>query len=172
MFIIHKPLWNGNRQRCVGLADYRLALEGNVVEIQIDYKSQEGLRLYPDPLYIRKTDAVKYPPQNASGTKVYVIPICNLSTTPDMGKKYVEYDLACPKCETTMRQNLSGVTVSYVCEKCGAKSAIEWEFDKPKASKPVLEPPGEPESIKPELVPKPVSQNFDTKANTKQHRML
>ena len=163
MFIIHKPLWNGNKQRCVGLADYRLVLEGNIVEIQIDYKSQEGLRLYPDPLYIRKTDAVKYPVQNASGTKVYVIPVCDLRTSPDMDKKYVEYDLDCPRCNVTMRQNLSGLMVSYKCEKCGAKSAIEWELDKPK----VVAIPAPEESIL-----KVVSQNSDTKENTSQPHML
>jgi hypothetical protein len=182
MFLIHKPLWNGNKQRCVGLADYRLALEGNIVEIQIDYKSQEGLRLYPNPFYIRKVDAVKYPPQNASGTKVYVVPICNLSTTPSMDKKYVEYNLDCPKCNVDMRQNLNGIMVSYVCEKCGAVSNIEWELGKPTLeSKPSDEPAPDTEPIPDaddiEPLPLPpqkidLSQRSSKKDNKEQLHML
>jgi DNA-directed RNA polymerase subunit RPC12/RpoP len=114
------------------LADYRVVLEGSVIEVNIDYKNEEGLRLYPEPLYIRKVNVSKYPIQNASGTKVYVIPICDLSTTPDTKTKYVPYDINCPKCNKEMSQNLHGLAVSYQCSNCGTKSHLEWEIDKPK----------------------------------------
>jgi Zn-finger nucleic acid-binding protein len=128
MIEIYKPKWEGNSIRRIGLAEYRLKLEGAIVEINITYRNKEGLRLYPDPFYMRKVDIVggHYPVENASGTKVYVIPIADLSTSPTLEHKYVEYDQECPKCKIAMRQNLHKKTVSYICPKCGEKSFIEW----------------------------------------------
>jgi hypothetical protein len=128
MIEIHKPKWEGNRIRAIGLADYRVALEGNIIEINITYRNKEGLRLYPNPFYIRKTDVVKYPPGNASGTKVYEIPISDLSTTPELNDKYVPYDIKCPKCKQVMRQSMRNLLVSYTCSTCQIKSVIQWEF--------------------------------------------
>lgn len=148
MIEVYKPLWNGNKQRCVGLADYRIALEGNIIEVNITYKTKgEGLRLYPEPFYIRKVDIVRYPPENAKGTKVYVVPICDLSTSPDMSKKYVQYDIECPDCKQKMRQNLNGLQVTYKCDKCSKVSAIEWELDKPHLTE-VSVVPSKPEARK------------------------
>lgn len=129
MIEIYKPKWEGNTERRIGLADYRLRLEGNIVEINITYKNKEGLRLYPDPFYIRKVDIVHYPVENASGTKVYVVPISDLSTSPTLEHKYVEYDLDCPNCKVQMKQNLHKHTVSYKCPKCNKTSPIQWEVD-------------------------------------------
>jgi predicted RNA-binding Zn-ribbon protein involved in translation (DUF1610 family) len=129
MIEINKPKWEGNQIRRIGLADYRLRLEGNIVEINITYRNKEGLRLYPDPFYARKVDIVKYPVESASGTKVYVVPISDLSISPTLETKYVEYDFDCPSCKTQMRQNLHKNIVSYKCVKCGKSSIIEWEVD-------------------------------------------
>jgi predicted RNA-binding Zn-ribbon protein involved in translation (DUF1610 family) len=129
MIEIYKPKWEGNSIRRIGLADYRLRLEGNIVEINITYKTKEGLRLYPDPFYMRKTDIVHYPVENASGTKVYVVPIADLSTSPTLEHKYVEYDLDCPNCKVQMRQNMHKHTVSYKCPKCNKISPIQWETE-------------------------------------------
>ena len=124
MIEIYKPKWEGNSIRRIGLADYRLRLEGNIVEINITYKTKEGLRLYPDPFFMRKTDIVHYPVENASGTKVYVVPIADLSTSPTLEQKYVEYDLDCPNCKVQMRQNMHKHTVSYKCPKCNKRYGI------------------------------------------------
>jgi len=126
---IYKPKWEGNSERRIGLAEYRLKLEGNIVEINITYKTKEGLRLYPDPFYIRKTDIFHYPIENASGTKVYVVPIADLSTSPTLEHKYVEHELDCPNCKVQMNQNLHKHTVSYKCPKCNKISPIQWEVD-------------------------------------------
>jgi predicted RNA-binding Zn-ribbon protein involved in translation (DUF1610 family) len=129
MIEVNKPKWEGNSIRRIGLADYRLRLEGNIVEINITYRNKEGLRLYPDPFYARKVDIVKYPIENASGTKVYVVPIADLSTSPTLETKYVEHDFDCPSCKIQMRQNLHKNIVSYKCVKCGKTSNIEWEVE-------------------------------------------
>lgn len=144
MIEVYRPLWKGNTERCIGLAEYRVALEGNIIEVNITYKNKEGLRLYPNPFYVRKVDVVRYPTENAKGTKVYVVPICDMSTSPDMSKKYVQYDIECKHCKQLMRQNLNGLIVTYKCEKCGTVSAIEWELRKPEptASKTI-----EPEPV-------------------------
>lgn len=128
MIEIFKPKWEGNQQRRIGLAEYRLKLEGAIVEINITYKNKEGLRLYPDPFYIRKTDILHYPVENASGTKVYVIPIDDLSTSPTLQQKYVENDLDCYHCKVQMKQILHKHTVSYKCPKCNKISPIQWEI--------------------------------------------
>ncbi len=129
MIEINKPKFEGNRERRIGIAEYRLKLEGAVVEINITYRTKEGLRLYPDPFYARKVDIVRYPVETASGTKVYVVPIADLSTSPTFEHKYIEYNLDCPKCKITMRQNLHKNIVSYKCNQCGYLSNIEWEVD-------------------------------------------
>lgn len=126
MIEIFKPKWEGNTIRRIGLAEYRLKLEGNIVEINITYKTKEGLRLYPDPLFMRKVDIVKYPVENASGTKVYVVPIADLSTSPTLDERYVNQDLQC--CGVNMRQTLHKNLVSYKCNKCGKISDIQWEL--------------------------------------------
>lgn len=128
MIEIYRPKWEGNEGRRIGLAEYRLKYEGAVVEINITYKNKEGLRLYPDPFYMRKVDIVKYPVEMASGTKVYVIPIADLSPTSDCSTQYVPYEIHC--CGKSMRQKLNGIRVTYHCNKCGKQSPIEWEIEK------------------------------------------
>jgi len=133
MIEIYKPLFEGKGERKIGIAEYRLKLEGAIVEINITYKTKEGLRLYPDPLFMRKVDIVKYHTELASGTKVYVVPIAELSTSPTLEHRYLEYNIDCHKCHVRMKQTLHKNIVSYKCPKCGIKSNLEWEveFEKP-----------------------------------------
>jgi len=130
MIEIRKPLFEGKGERKIGIAEYRLKLEGAIVEINITYRTKEGLRLYPDPFYARKVDIVRYPVELASGTKVYVVPIADLSTSPTMEHQYIEYNLDCHKCNVRMKQILHKNIVSYKCPKCGDKSNLEWEVER------------------------------------------
>lgn len=129
MIEIYKPLFEGKGERKIGIAEYRLKLEGAIVEINITYKTREGLRLYPDPFYARKVDIVRYPVELASGTKVYVVPIADLSTSPTLEHRYLEYNFDCEKCNIRMKQTLHKNIVSYHCPKCGDKLNLEWEVE-------------------------------------------
>jgi len=140
---IYRPKWEGNQQRRIGIAEYRLKLEGAIVEINITYRNKEGLRLYPDPFFMRKTDIFHYPVELASGTKVYVIPIADLSTSPTLEHKYIEYDLDCPNCKVKMKQNLHKHTVSYKCPRCNKISPIQWEVEFATKEQKVVDKPTE-----------------------------
>ena len=76
---IKKPIMNKDGQRCVGIADYRLKYESNFVEVVIDYiTKKENMRIYPNPLYIPKTNVLKYPVQYVKDTKLYIVPIADM----------------------------------------------------------------------------------------------
>ena len=109
----------------VEILESRVALEGNIIEINITHKDSSGIRLYPNSFYIRKINVVKYPLDSAS-KRVFIVPISDLSNSPTMNPKYVIYDLECLKCKEVMRQTIEKLTVSYVCSKCGFKSPIQW----------------------------------------------
>jgi hypothetical protein len=109
----------------VEILESRVALEGNIIEINITHKGIGGTRLYPNPFYIRKTNVVKYPVSNTA-KRAFIVPVCDMSSSPTMNTKYVEYDWECFKCKTLMRQTIFQLTVSYVCDTCGAKGSIQW----------------------------------------------
>jgi DNA-directed RNA polymerase subunit M/transcription elongation factor TFIIS len=109
----------------VEISESRVALEGNIIEINITHKDSSGARLYPNPFYIRKINIVKYP-IDSSGKRAFIVPISDMLGSPTMNPKYVIYDLECLKCKEIMRQTIEKLTVSYVCNKCGSKSPIQW----------------------------------------------
>jgi len=94
-----------------------------MVEINILAKNSDGFLIYPEPFYIKKINIAKYPTDKNSTNKAYLIPLCDLIATPT--KKYVPYNIVCPKCKKDMQQILKGNTVSYRCN-CGGKVGIEW----------------------------------------------
>lgn len=123
MIEIHKL--KPDKTDTVEIPESRVALEGNIIEVNITYKDKNGDRLYPNSLYIRKINIVKYPISTV-GKRSFIVPIADMSTSPTMSVKYVIYDLECLKCKETMRQTIDKLTVSYVCSKCGFKSPLQW----------------------------------------------
>jgi len=71
---IHEPIWNGRK---IGVADYKITDD---LEIEIDYKTTSGERLYPNPFYISKEAAICHPIQVVKGIELRIIPIRELIT--------------------------------------------------------------------------------------------
>ena len=74
--VIKKPLWDGKK---IGIADYRMT--ENWLEIEIEYRTTNGKRLFPNLYQISKAKAMTYPVQVVKGTNLYIIPIKDLTIT-------------------------------------------------------------------------------------------
>ena len=120
----------------IRLSESQLRYEGKMVEINILAKNSDGFLIYPEPFYIKKINIAKYPTDKNSTNKAYLIPLCDLIATPT--KKYVPYNVVCPKCKKDMQQILKGNTVSYRCN-CGGKVGIEWILEEEREKQSVLE---------------------------------
>jgi len=66
---IHSPIW---KTRSVGIADYKITDD---ILLEIDYKNQQGERIYPDTYFIKKQEAKKYPIQIIYNLELRIIPI-------------------------------------------------------------------------------------------------
>ena len=76
---IKAPIWNGgDNRRKVGIAAHRMT--SGILEVKIGYK-EETSELYPDPFYICKERAEKYPVQFVKGVKLYLIPLDQMFTS-------------------------------------------------------------------------------------------
>tara|TARA_R100001082_G_scaffold61493_3_gene34314 strand:- start:1087 stop:1413 length:327 start_codon:yes stop_codon:yes gene_type:complete len=74
-FTIKKPIWHGgDKQRSVGIAEYRLPCL-----LKIDYKYPDGTLMYPNRYKVTKGQAMKYPVKVVGNNiKLRIIPINEL----------------------------------------------------------------------------------------------
>jgi len=79
---IEGPMWLGNAsRRTIGIAEFRM--DSSLLQINILYKTKKRGRLYPDPYYITRRDAFKYPQQRLKGgVVVRLVPIDDLKKEP------------------------------------------------------------------------------------------
>lgn len=70
--IIHEPIWS---TRSVGVARRKIVDD---LEIIIDYLAKDEDLLFPDPFYITKDEALKFPTQMVKGVLLHIIPIDSL----------------------------------------------------------------------------------------------
>jgi len=77
MIDIREPMWNlmKDGRHFVGIAVYKIDLESNPVGINILYKNKQGVRTYPNPLYITKSEISKYPIRTQKGLALKILPI-------------------------------------------------------------------------------------------------
>ena len=74
-YTIKKPIWHGgNKERSVGIAEYRLPCL-----LKIDYKYPDGSEMYPNRYKKTKGQAMKYPVRDiGNNIKLRIIPINDL----------------------------------------------------------------------------------------------
>lgn len=73
---IFSPIWNGG-QRKVGIAEYKMTED--MLKIEILYKTKTRGRIYPEPFFISRNQAMTYPTQVVrGGVKLRLIPIGDL----------------------------------------------------------------------------------------------
>lgn len=80
------PQWLGG-QRKVGIAEFRM--NESMLKIIIEYVSKKtGQKSYPNPFYILREDAIKYPIMVLkSGVKVHMIPVDDMWLSVEDAKK-------------------------------------------------------------------------------------
>ena len=69
---IQQPIWG---KKSVGLAENKLA---DITIIDIIYRDKRGNRVFPETYFIRKERALLFPVQIIKGTRLRIIPICEL----------------------------------------------------------------------------------------------
>lgn len=76
MIEIFKPIMRADTgRRCVGLAEFKLWREGEMVNVDITYKRKDGSRIYPNPFQIPRSIVLRMPTQWQKGVKLYIVPI-------------------------------------------------------------------------------------------------
>ncbi len=82
MIIISKPVYNGDdpKNRMIGIAEYRLLNEGQIVQIKNNKKLKTGQFVYPNIYEMSKHEISKYPRDTVGHNKVvcYMVPIREL----------------------------------------------------------------------------------------------
>lgn len=76
LFPIKVPIWDSNKQRCVGLNVDRVA-EHNAIEISYKRKS-DGVKLYPDQYYFDGSLVNHYPHKQYEWGVAVIVPIKDL----------------------------------------------------------------------------------------------
>ena len=72
-YSIKCPIW---KTKSIGIAESRL--KENDLIVDIEYKTSDGKKLYPNTYLVNKDFAKKYPRQNVSGVNLIIIPIKDL----------------------------------------------------------------------------------------------
>jgi len=67
---IKEPIWSKN---AVGVAREKMIY--NHLEVEIIWTDKEGNRKYPNPFFIRRSDAIKCPTMDIKGHVIHIIPI-------------------------------------------------------------------------------------------------
>ena len=73
MIQIREPIWK--KPRSIGIAESKLQ---QITNIEIIYRTKDGIRLYPYPFSITKEKALTYPIQFVQGINLRIIPIDHL----------------------------------------------------------------------------------------------
>tara|TARA_Y100001963_G_scaffold143145_1_gene213633 strand:- start:25 stop:291 length:267 start_codon:yes stop_codon:yes gene_type:complete len=72
-YSIKCPIW---KTKSIGIAENRLEQDDLIVDIE--YKTSDGKKLYPNTYLINKNFAKQYPRQNVKGINLIIIPIKDL----------------------------------------------------------------------------------------------
>jgi hypothetical protein len=66
----------------VGIAEYKI---NNNLVVEIEYKDKRGDKMFPNPFFISKQQALRYPTQTVKNTVLRIIPIADMmELAPEM----------------------------------------------------------------------------------------
>lgn len=81
---VRSPRWNKDKQRCVGIATFRIA---NLNKIEIEYRRKsDGQKSFPHLYFMSGADIKKYPKERIpySTVEVHMVPMDDLEIFEDV----------------------------------------------------------------------------------------